>query len=113
MKRGEIWWATLPEPVASEPGYSRPVLIISDDSYNTTTLRTVITLTITSNLDYARLTNNVFLAKEETGLEKDSVINMTQLVTVDKSLLTQQLGTVPQAILVQLNDSLKTVLGIW
>jgi mRNA interferase MazF len=113
MKRGEIWWADLPEPLGAEPGYRRPVVIVSNDSYNQTLIQTVIVLMITSNLKYAKLSNNIFLSKEETGLNTDSVINITQLGTIDRGLLEQRLGSVNQVTLEQLNENLKTVLGLW
>jgi mRNA interferase MazF len=113
VKRGEVWWANLPEPVASEPGYRRPVLIISSNFYNLTSISTIIGITLTSNLDYARLPNNIFLSSRETGLSQDSVINMTQVITVDKRFLEQQIGNINQSTLEQLNESLKTVLDIY
>jgi mRNA interferase MazF len=113
VKRGEIWWADLPEPVGAGPGYRRPVLIVSDDDYNQTTIQTVIVLSLTSNLKYARLANNIYLSKDETGLSTDSVINITQLGTIDRTLLEQRISNVSEATLFQLNESLKQVLGIW
>ena len=128
MKRGEIWWADLPEPIGAEPigaepigaepigaepGYRRPIVIVSSDSYNQTNIQTVIVLMITSNLKYAKLSNNIFLSKGETGLSTDSVINITQLGTINRKLLEQHIGNLNQSILERLNESLKTVLDIY
>ncbi len=113
MKRGEIWWADLPEPIGAEPGYRRPIVIVSSNSYNQTNIQTVIVLMIISNLKYAKLSNNIFLSKEETGLSTDSVINITQLGTLDRNLLEQHIGNLNQSTLEQLNENLKTVLDIY
>ncbi len=75
MYRGEIWWADLPDPMASEPGYRRPVLIIQDDTFTQSRLRTVIVSIITSNLELANAPGNVLLLRDATGLSRDSVVN--------------------------------------
>lgn len=79
MKRGELWWADLPEPVGSEPGYRRPVLIVSDDNFNRSAIRTVLIVPLTSNLNVRRAPGNIFLASQETGLGRDSVLNISQV----------------------------------
>ena len=78
MYRGEIWWANLPDPVGSEPGYRRPVLIIQDDVFTQSLISTVIVVIITSNTQLAEVPGNVLLSQEVTGLSGDSVANVSQ-----------------------------------
>ena len=92
MKRGEIWWASLPEPVGSEPGFRRPVLVIQSDDFNRSRIATVIALVITSNLKLAMAPGNVLLPSNATGLSKDSVANVSQVITIDKSFFTEKVG---------------------
>ncbi len=92
MKRSQIWWASLPEPLGSEPGGRRPVLIISSDQYNQSAIKTVTVVIITTNLKLAQMPGNVFITKEESGLPRDAVVNITQLTTADKSFLTEYVG---------------------
>lgn len=87
MQRGDIWWANLPEPTGSASGYRRPVLIIQADAFTRSRIATVITVVITSNLRLATAPGNVFLPTAESGLPKDLVINVSQLITLDKSML--------------------------
>lgn len=84
MQRGEIWWAELPAPVGSEPGFRRPLLIIQSDDFNRSSLQTVIGIALTTNLRLVNAPGNLLLPAVESGLAKDSVINVTQLLTVDK-----------------------------
>ena len=84
MKRGEIWWADLPDPVASEPGYRRPLLIIQVDEFNRSAINTVVAVVLTSNLNLAGAPGNLLLKSTQTGLPKDSVVNVSQVLTVDK-----------------------------
>jgi len=112
MNRGEIWWADLDEPRASEPGYRHPVIIIQDDAFNASQINTIIAVMITSNLSMARMPGNILLEKAESGLPKDSVANVSQIVTVDKSYLKERIGVLRPAILRKLNASLMTVLGL-
>ena len=86
-KRGELWWAQLPPPEGSEPRYRRPVLILSADSFNRSAIRTVVAVVVTSNTRLAAAPGNVFLTTTETGLGKDSVVNVSQIVTLDKAFL--------------------------
>ena len=92
MQRGEIWWATLPSPTASEPGYKRPLLIIQSDDFIRSRISTVIAVVVTSNLRLADAPGNVLLPKKSSGLPKRSVANVSQLITVDKSFLTEKVG---------------------
>ena len=95
MHRGEIWWANLPEPVGSEPGYRRPVLIIQDDTFTQSRISTVIVAIITSNLRLAEAPGNVLLPSAASGLPKDSVANVSQILTLDKTFLVERVGSLP------------------
>ncbi len=112
MQRGEIWWASLPEPVGSEPGYRRPVLIVQSDDFNRSRISTVIGVVITSNTRLAPAPGNVFLAKGITGLPKDSVANISQVITVDKQFLTEKIGELPPNILEQVERGLRLILRL-
>ena len=110
IRRGEIWWASLPDPVGSEPGYRRPVLVVQSDEFNQSRIATVIALSITSNVRLAQAPGNVLLPHKATGLSKDSVVNISQIVTVDKSLLDERISTLPAKLLKQVEDGLRMVL---
>jgi mRNA interferase MazF len=112
MVRGELWWASLGMPAASEPGYRRPVLVVQSDLFNRSAIRTIVCLGITTNLDIGRAPGNVALPAKVSGLPRDSVINVSQVVTVDRSFLTARLGTVPQAILRDVERGLRLVLSL-
>lgn len=92
MKRGEIWWADLPDPIASEPGYRRPLVVIQIDEFNRSRINTLVVVVLTTNLRVSEAPGNVFLKSEQTGLPKDSVANVSQILTVDKSFLTEKAG---------------------
>lgn len=112
MHRGEIWWATLPEPYESEPGYARPVLIIQTDEFNRSRINTVIVVALTSNLKLGRAPGNVPLPRKETGLPKDSVANVSQVVTLDKSFLSTCVGALPKPLFCRIEAGLRLVLGL-
>ena len=112
MTRGEIWWAYLRKPVGSEPGYKRPVIIIQSDHFTQSNISTVICAVLTSNLALAQVGNNILLKKAESGLPKDSVINVSQLVTLDKEYLDECVGSIAAKSREKLNTSLKIVLGV-
>ena len=95
VNRGEIWWADLPVPARSEPGYRRPVLIIQSDDFNRSRIQTVLALAITSNLKLAEAPGNVPLARRGTGLRKTSVVNVSQIVTLDNQYLVNGQGGLP------------------
>ncbi len=112
INRGEIWWADLPEPIGSAPGFRRPVLIIQSDNFNKTNLKTSIVAIITTNLDLAEMRGNVLLKKAQSDLPKDSVVNITQLFTIDKRLLVEYIGTIPERKMEQLEKGLRLVLSL-
>jgi mRNA interferase MazF len=112
MQRGEIWWANLPTPIASEPGYRRPVLIVQSDDFNRSRIRTVIVVVITTNLRLAEAPGNVLVTTDETGLPQDSVVNVSQVITVDKSFLTEQVGQISDRVISLIEDGLRLVLAL-
>ena len=111
-RRGEIWWADLGEPQGPEPGHRRPVLIVQEDHFNQSQLATVIVLSLTSNLRYENFPGNVFLPSVESGLEKDSVINITQLTTIDKSWLDAYVSDLSPSTMVQVEAGLGMILEL-
>ena len=92
IQRGEIWWASLGEPSGSQPGFRRPLVIVQSNEFNRSRINTVIAVVITSNLRLAQAPGNVLLSAKSTGLDKDSVANVSQLITVDKSFLTEKVS---------------------
>ncbi len=112
MKRGELWWANLPEPVGSEPGYRRPALIVSDDNFNRSAIRTVVIVPLTSNLNVRRAPGNIFLASQETGLSLDSVLNISQIMTLDKEFLEERIGRLAEDLLGNVERGLKLILSL-
>ncbi len=112
MRRGEVWWATLPEPVGSMPGYRRPLVIVQADSFNRSRINTVIAVVLTSNLNLADAPGNVLLGTRSTGLPKDSVANVSQLITIDKQLLTEHVGRLSTLQMRQLEDGMRLVLSL-
>lgn len=112
MRRGEIWWASLPEPSASGPGYRRPLLIASANSFNESRISTVIAAVITSNLRLADAPGNVRLPARGLGLSKPSVVNVSQIITVDKALLTERVGKLTPRLLAAVDDGIRLVLSL-
>ncbi|MFZ0963574.1 MAG: type II toxin-antitoxin system PemK/MazF family toxin [Terriglobia bacterium] len=112
IRRGEIWWASLPDPVGSEPGYRRPVLVVQTNGFNEGGVRTVIVLSITSNLRLAGAPGNVLCHRRDTGLPKDSVINVSQAATVNKIRLTQRIGVLPTALMHEVEAGMRLALGL-
>lgn len=112
VQRGEIWWASLPRPRGSGPGYRRPVVVVQSDAFNRSRIQTVIVAVITSNLELASAPGNISLARRESGLPKDSVVNVSQLITLDKSYLTERVKTLSPERLDTLEDGLRLVLSL-
>ena len=112
IQRGEIWWADLPDPRRSEPGYRRPVLVIQADSFNRSRIQTAIVAVITSNLELAAAPGNVMVPARATGLSKDSVVNVSQVLTLDRSFLIEHAGTLPLRLQGSVDEGLRTVLQL-
>src|SRR6266540_1757108 len=87
VERGQVWWADLAEPRGSEPGFRRPLLVVQDDAFNRSRLRTVVAVVLTSNLRLVEAPGNVLIPAKASGLPKDSVANVSQIITVDREFL--------------------------
>jgi mRNA interferase MazF len=112
MIRGAIWWAELPDAVASEPGYRRPVLIMQSNAFNRSRIHTVIAVVITTHLRLAEAPGNVRLAARESGLPKDSVANVSQIITVDKTFLVEKCGQVGEGTMRAIEAGVRLVLAL-
>lgn len=112
MQRGEIWWASLPEPLGSEPGYRRPLVIVQADSFNRSGIRTVLGVALTTNLRLADAPGNVLLTSDQTGLPKDCVANVSQIVTANKGLLTERIGLLAASSMERIEEGLRLVLNL-
>ena len=112
IRRGEIWWASLPEPSGSGPDYRRPVVVVQTEEFTASRLRTVLAIPLTSHLELAEAPGNTFLPKSATGLPSDSVANITQLLAIDKRLLTELAGELPPRLLVGVENGLRLILGL-
>jgi mRNA interferase MazF len=112
VKRGEIWWTHLPEPAGSGPGYKRPVLVVQANPFNASRIATVVVATITSNLALAQAPGNVRVARSDSGLPRASVVNVSQLITLDRSILASRVMALPGSVMDQVDSGLKLVLGL-
>lgn len=112
MKRGEVWWADLPSPIGSGPGYKRPVLVVQANPFNASRIATVIVATVTSNLTLAEAPGNVRIGKTDSGLPQPSVVNVSQLITLDRSILSKKVKSLPGAVMDKVDSGLKLVLAL-
>jgi len=112
VRRGEIWWGSLPEPTGSGPGFRRPLLIVSANSFNDSRIGTVVAAVITSNLRLAEAPGNVRVPARGTGLTQASVVNVSQIITVDKTFLTERIGRLSPRLLAEVDDGLRLALSI-
>ena len=112
MIKGEIWWADLPIPIGSGPGKRRPVLIIQNDLINQSNINTVIIAAITTNLDLAKAAGNLLLEVKDSKLTKTSVVNFSQILTIDKNWLTECVCMLNKSIIKIINEKLKLVLDV-
>jgi len=92
ISQGDVCWASLDDPVGSSPGFRRPVAVVQGDSFNASRIATTVVISLTSNLRLGAAPGNVVLGAERTGLPKDSVANVSQILTIDRSLLTERVG---------------------
>ena len=111
IAQGDVCWADLPEPVGSGPGFRRPVLVVKGDSLNRSRLATVVCIPLTSNLKWANAPGNVLLPARSSGLSKDSVANVSQIITLDRALLTERVGRVSKKQLELVFAGVDIVLG--
>ena len=112
MLRGEIWWASLSAPDGSSPGFRRPVLVIQSNEFNRSQIKTVVVAVLTSNLILANAPGNVRIPARASGLKKASVVNVSQVITVDKSFLRGCVGSVKANYMREVEDGLRLVLGV-
>ena len=112
VARREVWWAELGEPVGSEPGYRRPILVAQADLFNRSRLPTVIGIALTSNTRYLDAPGNVLLPASRSGLPSDSVASVTQLVTVDEDFLSERAGQIPGKLMRRVDEGLRLVLDL-
>lgn len=112
MERGEVWWADLPDPVGAGPGYRRPVIIIQSNDFNRSKIKTIVIIVLTSNLKLADAPGNVLIPASESGLSKDSVANVSQIITVDKDLMTEKCAKLPSIYIKSIDEGLRLVLSI-
>ena len=110
--RGEVWWADLGPKQGSAPAWRRPVLVVSADAFNRSRIKTVTAVAITSNLRLAAAPGNVALAAASAGLDRDSVVNVSQIVTLDKTDLTKRLGELDGLKLGQVDAGLRLALNL-
>jgi mRNA interferase MazF len=111
VRQGEIWWAELPEPRGSEAGLRRPVLVVQGDAFNRSRIATVVCVPLTSQLRWADGPGNVLLRARSTGLPRDSVANVSLVVAVDRSQLTDRAGAISEIELQQVFNGIDVVLG--
>ena len=112
IQRGEIWWADLAEPRGSEPGFRRPVVVIQSDAFNRSRIGTVVVAAITSNLELAGAPGNVRLSRRESKLPRESVVNVSQLLTLDRRFLSERVGRLPASAFAQVEAGLRVVLSL-
>ena len=111
ISQGEVWWADLPDPSGSEPGYRRPVVVVQGDAFNRSAIGTVVSVPLTSTLRWADAPGNVRLSARATGLPRDSVANVSQVVALDRTVLVEQVGKLSRAKVDLVLAGLDIVLG--
>lgn len=111
ISEGEIWWADLPAPARSGPGFRRPVVVVQGDALNRSRIATVVCVPLTSNLKWSLAPGNVLLRARHTGLPKDSVANVSLIVSIDKDLLSQCMGKLPPSTLQLVLAGIDIILG--
>jgi len=111
VTQGEIWWADLPKPKGSGPGFRRPVVVVQGDAINRSRIATIICVPLTSNTKWAAAPGNVELATATTNLPKDSVANVSQILTLDKEYFTERVGKLPRAKLELVLSGIDVILG--
>ena len=112
MRRGEIWWASLPDPQGSGLGYRRPVVIVQNNSFNESRINTVIVAILTSNLNLVAAPGNVMIERRVSMISDDSVVNVSQVLTIDRFLLTEAVGKFPNRIMDTIDDGLRLVMTL-
>lgn len=111
IAQGEVWWAVLPEPAGSGPGFRRPVVVVQGNHLNRSRIATAVCVPLTSIVTWAGAPGNVLLPAKATGLPKDSVANVSQIIALDRSFLSERVGRVTQRQLAQILHGIDIVLG--
>ena len=111
ISQAEVWWAELPPPTGSGPGFRRPVVVVQGDALNRSRIATVVCVPLTSNVRWAEAPGNVLLTTRATRLPKDSVANVSQLIAIDKALLAERVSKLSRAKLELVLSGIDTVLG--
>jgi len=111
ISQGDVWWADLPVPVGSGPGFRRPVVVIQSDAFNRSRIATVVCVPLTTNTQWLNVPGNVLLSSHVTNLPEDSVANASQVIAIDKDLLFDHVGKLPRAKLELVLAGLDAVLG--
>jgi len=111
ISQGDVWWADLPEPAGAGPGFRRPVVVVQGDTFNQSALQTVVCVALTSNIRWADAPGNVLLTARATGLPRDSVANVSQIVTLDRATLTDRVGRVSRSKLELVLGGIELMLG--
>jgi mRNA interferase MazF len=111
IAQGHVYWASLPDPAGSGPGFRRPVMVVQGDALNRSRLKTVVCVPFTSNLRWAEAPGNVLLPARATGLPRDSVANASQIITLDRELLTEEVGKLSKRQLELILAGIDIVLG--
>ena len=112
IAQGEVWWADLPPPTGSGPGYRRPVVVVQADDFNRSAIQTVMVAAITSNVGRAAAPGNVALSRRQSGLPRPSVVNVSQVLTVDRAVLTGKIRPVPDPVMAEIDAGLRLALGL-
>ncbi len=112
IKRGEVWWAELADPRGSEPGFRRPVVVVQADSFNRSQIGTVLVAAITSNLELAEAPGNVGLSRRDSELPRDSVVNVSQVLTLDRRFLAKRVSHLPGQVIEEIDSGLRLVLSL-
>ena len=112
MRRGEIWWASLGDPVGSGPGFRRPVLVLQSNEFNESAIRTTICAVVTANVRLAQAPGNIRLSRKVSALARDSVVNVSQLITVDKRVLTGRVGRLSSETLRNVEAGVRLALAL-
>ena len=111
IAQGHVYWADLPNPTGSGPGFRRPVVVVQGDALNRSRVRTVVCVPLTSNLLWAEAPGNVLLPAKSTGLPKDSVANTSQIISLDRDLITEEVGKLPKRQLESILTAIDVILG--
>lgn len=111
IQRGEIYWAKLPRAYGSTPAGRRPVLVIQSDNFNRSSIQSVVVVILTTNLKVGRYPGNVYLQAKPTGLPEDSIVNVSQIFTLDKTTLESHLCTLNDPMMAKVDEGIKLVLG--